>query len=211
MLRAFVLLGDVISSRAESSRRDLQHRLLVGCRRANQLFPEAVRAEFKVLKGADEVGGVLLRAAPVEGVREIFREALEPAHIRFVFTRGVIDVAESGRDITLMDGPAFHRAADLLGELRQSGDAFACDTGDRRFDLALTNQALALDLLRAAWSPRQHEIARLHQTALTQEEIAERLEITQQAVSYHFREGRLKQVEEIGGRLREWLQLEEPR
>jgi len=59
MEKMFVLLGDIVSSRKIDDEISFQRRLESACRIINGKFREDIHADFKIIKGIDEIGGVL--------------------------------------------------------------------------------------------------------------------------------------------------------
>ncbi|TAN38338.1 MAG: hypothetical protein EPN24_05840 [Candidatus Methanoperedens sp.] len=57
--KLYVLSGDVISSRQIRNREDVQKKLAEACKKINTVYANEISADFKILKGTDEIGGVL--------------------------------------------------------------------------------------------------------------------------------------------------------
>lgn len=146
---------------------------------------EGLAAPFAILKGVDELAGVLTDPAGVYRALRILGEAVHPVGIRFAVTWGEIDVGAGGDDVAAMDGPAFHRADALLTEVADE---------DRTVGLAFPPaDDLVVDLLAAllemvlcrkrGWTERQTELVGLYRKRGTAAAVAEAEEITPQSVS----------------------------
>ena len=203
--RRWILIGDVVSSRDVESRAELREAIQAVCRDVNQLFVENIAAPFRILKGVDEVGGALGGPQALYDVVDRFQGGLAPVEIRLAAARDVVDIGWSTGDVAQMDGPAFHRCARLIEEMRKTDSRFDVSSGDLDFDQAAGAQIEALWLLKQSWTPRQRETYELAQREPTQSTIADRLGISQQAVSHSLRAARATQVSRIESSARAWL------
>ncbi|MFH0809880.1 MAG: SatD family protein [Pseudomonadota bacterium] len=198
----YVMLGDVVSSRLiKSPREDFQARLENFCQVVNATFAPSVYGPFKILKGADEVGGVLTSVGCAYGLISLMLERLCPHLIRWVLTGGIIDTAVGTHDVAKMDGPAFHKAAELMSRLKRTQLLFDMSAGDDLLDQAVAGQINLLLLLKGRWSERQRRVAIEYDKAGSQHEVAQRLGISQQAVSKTLGGLRLREIKAIEDKL----------
>lgn len=199
----YVLLGDVVLSRNIARREEFQLRLRRACAKATKQFSATVHTRIKLLKGTDEFGGVLNSWQDVFDMVNMILDEIHPYQVRFSLVRDVIDVGEKSDDVAKMDGPAFHRAASMINELKQTGLLFQMATGDLQTDISISNQVSMLLLLRQRWTAKHHQIVMEYRKNETQQFIASKMKITQQEVSrlsrqihwkqYHFMENLIRQ------------------
>lgn len=183
MASRYVLLGDVVQSRNIDDREAFRDHLAEVCATLNDDYDPSIHAEFSVLKGVDEVGGVLSSlAGAYDIVRDLF-EALRPYELRLAIASGEIDVGADSPDVSEMDGPAFHRAAELLDGLEDSGLLFDMDAEKGTLDTALADEINLLLLIRRGWTDRQQEIIQAYLRHGGQDGAARELGVTQQAIS----------------------------
>lgn len=178
-----IVLGDVVASAAAPARARLEQRLAVACRAANRAAGEDLFAAFKPLKGIDEVGGALLSPRAACDVVCAFLDAVQPYRARFVLARGGVDVGCSTRDTARLDGPVFAKAADLMTGLKQSKLPFASALNGPGLDAGVSGLFNVLLTMRWSWTERQRAAVAAYRAAGSQEAAAERLGISQQAVS----------------------------
>ena len=199
--RAYVVLGDVVGSREVPDREELDRRLRTALARVNDEYGERIDAWFTPLKGVDEFGGTLTgRGAAYDVVRAI-QEGLHPVVARYVVVADAVDVNPDSTDVREMDGPAFHRADELLAELAGSGGNLVVETGDPTVDdLATAAGDLAL-AVREEWTERQAEIARAYRVQGTQVAVAEGFGVSRQAVSKTLKAARYDRVRRAEERL----------
>lgn len=216
--RAYVLLADVVGSRELDDRERFGDRLRATLTAAGYRHADALVADLAALKGVDEFGGVLADRGAVYDVVRDLQAGLHPVAARYAVVGGVIDVKPDADAVADMDGPAFHRADELLEGLPREGGRFAFETGvgeagasvdsevdggdgtgdgevDRDVDDRLVTAAVdAVLALREEWTPRQARVARVYRERGTQTAAAEALGVTQQTVSRTLRSARYDRV-----------------
>jgi len=192
-----VMAGDVVSSRSITERAAFRRQLEQVCRRVNKTFLEDMYADFRILKGIDEIEGVLLNASNCYGILDMILTEIYPHSMRFALVHDFIETAENSRDVSRMDGPAFHTASDVLKSLKKTGLVFAMRTDDELLDRAVAADVNLMMLLKKSWSRRQHEVYSKYRETGTQHEVAETLGITQQAVSGALRRSMWKEISGI--------------
>lgn len=183
MAEHYVLLGDVVHSRDIEDREAFQQRLADVCSRFAAARRDDVYADFKILKGVDEFGGVL---QSLEGLYEVvtaFHDGLRPHGVRIAVASGGIDVGLSSSDVERMDGGAFHRATERLEDLEDGPMVFDLLIADADLGRAVADETNLLLERRAEWTDRQREVVAVRETVDTQTAAAEQLGVTQQAVS----------------------------
>jgi hypothetical protein len=202
--RRCVVVGDVVASRDREERESLREALANGLERANDRVDDALVAPFRVLKGVDEVGGVL--ADPSEAYAPLcaIAEAIHPVGIRFAVVYDTVDVAADGDDVAAMDGPAFHRADELLESVDARDRAVGLDLGaDDVLEPLLADHLDLLALWKGDWTARQGEVVRTYRREETMAAAADALDVSVQAVSQTLAAARASTVFEMEARLEE--------
>jgi len=183
--RRCVIVGDVVDSRAVEDREALHYSLESGMERANDAAGDRLVAPFTTLKGVDEVGGVLTDPGRAyHAVREL-TDAVHPTGIRFAVVWGDVDVGTDADDVARMDGPAFHEADDLLGEVERADRyvGLSVDGTDEWLVDLLTNQVDLVCMWKAGWTARQMEVAKEYRDLGEMAAVADRLDVSVQSVS----------------------------
>ena len=194
-----MIVGDVIDSRSRTDRERLRTALEAGLDRANEVVREGLVAPFAVLKGVDEVGGVLTDATVLYDILDGLRERLHPQELRVAVAAGEVDVGVDAGEVARMDGPAFHRADELLATAETDDRWVGVDLGDGD-DLLRTLLSDHVDLLfmiKADWTERQTEVVRLYRTEDTMDAVADRLGVSVQAVSQTLQAARARAVFDV--------------
>jgi len=203
----YVLLGDVVLSRDVAHREEFQKELQRACMRASEQYRPSLHADIKLIKGVDEIGAVLNNWRDAFDIVNLILDAVHPYQIRFALVRDLIDVGETSGDVSTMDGPAFHRAAAIINELKQSGLRFRIGVGEPIIDLALSNQVSMLLLLRQRWTVKHHQVVAAARRHATQRTIAEQMQVSQQEVSRLLRQINWKQYQLMEKSIRDQFRL----
>lgn len=178
---AYVVVADVVGSREVEDRGAFDRTLRDALSRMNDRHEDAAVADFAVLKGVDEFAGVLATPASLVAAVTDLQAALHPVSARYAAVEGVIDVGVDAGDVRRMDGPAFHRADELLGDLRDG--RFALELDEARLAGAVTAGLDVVLARRENWTERQVEVVESYRHHGTQRATADALGVSQQAVS----------------------------
>lgn len=180
---AYVVVGDVVGSRTIDDR-DAFGRTLDGALAAvNHQYDDSVRADVVTVKGVDEIAGVLEAPRDVYGLVKTVHDEIHPHQVRFGVAHGRIDVKPGSADVTEMDGPAFHRANELLEWVERRDGLFALDGVHPGVDDLVSTTVDLILTLREDWTDREFDAVRARERAASQQEAADRLGVIQQTVS----------------------------
>ena len=202
----YVILGDVIQSRQIDGREHFQKTLEDACKNINTMYAESIYADFKILKGIDEIGGVLSSVSNIYKIITRILEDIYPNTIRLALVFDYIDTSLETRNVTKMDGPAFHKASEMIRELKISKLMFDMSVEDKMIDIAITGQINLIFLLKKNWSATQHNIVREYEKIKKQSEVADKLGITQQAVSKNLKHSMWKEIRTVEEKINFLLQ-----
>ncbi|PWB51080.1 MAG: hypothetical protein C3F06_11040 [Candidatus Methanoperedenaceae archaeon] len=197
----YVMLGDVIASRRITDREIFQRKLEEACSNVNLDFVEDIYADFNILKGIDEIGGVLLNITSVYKIIHTLQEQFYPHSMRFALVYDYIDTAVESQEVSRMDGPAFHRASDILKNLKGSRLIFKMSINDEIMEKMVTGEINLIFLLKKSWSLRQRRILYEYRKIGNQNMVAKALGISQQAVSKALNRSMWKEISGIEGDL----------
>lgn len=202
MQTRYVLLGDVVDSRAIDDRDAFGETLADACGAVTSEHADAFDAPLEPLKGIDEVGGVLTDPAPIYDVLDGLRERLHPQELRVAVAAGRVDVGHDTGDVSRMDGPAFHRADELVTDLSGSPLRVAFDFEDAPLAGALADEVNLLFILKARWTDHQRRVVKAYRAADSQTEVADALGVSQAAVSKALSRASWPAIREIETNLR---------
>lgn len=201
-----VVLGDVVGSREIADRPSFQDQLTAAIDQINERHADALAADFAILKGVDEIGGVLESVRPIAAVQRTLARAVHPEQIRIAAVVGRIDVNPDGTRISMMDGTALSEADETLSTLESETLTFSLEGEHPEFDRLISDEINLLDMIRADWSERQLEVITEYERLGTQKAVADSLGVSPQAISKSLRTARAKRVLAIEERLEATLQ-----
>ena len=199
--KLFVLLGDVKSSREINNRELFQEKLIKVCNELNQKYQQDLYADFKILKGLDEIGGVLTEISNIYKIISKITIQIYPNTMRFILVRDYIDTALNSKDVTKMDGPAFHKASERMKLLKKSKTFFDMETYNETIDSSLIIMINLMLLYKEKWTKKQHQIIEEYEKTLNQKKVALKYNITQQAVSKVINNTKWKNIKNLENQL----------
>lgn len=179
------IIGDIVGSRKLADRNEAQKKFQAMAEKACRQYQADIVSPFTVTIG-DEFQVLLRRVktAP-EVIDTVIREM---APIALVFGVGIGDIStDINREMAIgMDGPAFHAARKAVEQAKRKKPGVIYRT-------ALPEVGPGMDMMNSLQyfiescskkrTKRQKQVLELLGKGLTQEEIAQRLQITQQSVS----------------------------
>ncbi len=178
----YVVLADVVGSRRIERRSEFQSQLETAFDTINRVEDASLATPLSPMKGVDEFGCVLTEIGPVVDIILGILDHAHPVGVRFAISNGGIDVGLSRDTVAEMDGPAFHRASELLELLKENELHVLMDTGKPYDELAVTALNF-LTLRKLSLTPRQLNVILAYERQGTQSGVADELDITQQSVS----------------------------
>ncbi|MBD3367791.1 MAG: hypothetical protein GF405_06415 [Candidatus Eisenbacteria bacterium] len=196
-----IILGDAVASRTEEDRQGMEAALRRTCDAINAAFGADVRAPFSPIKGVDEFGGALVSHGRLHRIVAALIEGLFPVQYRLVAVRGEVDTGLASSDIALMDGPAFHRAAHLMEQLKGERLLFEASLEDALTEALLAGYLNLLAFHLGDLSDRQWEVVRAFEREGTQERAAGAVGVTQQTVSKTLARARWQEIQALQARL----------
>jgi len=181
--REYVVLGDVVASRELADRAAFRETIDATLDAVNERYAVDVAGEFALVKGVDEIAGVVHTPRNLYRLLRDVVSAARPGAIRFAVVYGEIDVGSAGDAVGEMDGPAFHRADEALADVAEA-DLYVGFAGRRPgFDPLVAASINLLLMAREGWTERQRAMVAAYDDTGTQEAVAERLGVSQQTVS----------------------------
>lgn len=206
MKKLFVFLGDIVSSRKINNEAGFQRHLEEICALLNRTHRSEIHADFKIVKGIDEIGAVLRCPSRLYEIIDTLLKELHPYRMRMVLVYDCIDVGVETGDVSRMDGRAFHRASLMMEELKKSRLLFRLSFGNDLLDAMIESQVNLILLLKSHWSETERRVIREYEKTGNQYKVAEVLGISQQAVSKNITKSYWKEIRLIEEKLNEVIE-----
>lgn len=201
--KLYVLMGDVVDSQKVGDRSGFQHTLRDGVSRLNEAYAESIHTDLRIIKGIDEIGGVLEDPSDAYDIVKGLSETVYPHEITTVVVYGIIDVGIEYGNVAAMDGPAFASADQLIGANKRRGFLFDMAVDVVPVHGLLPDMVNLLLFFRRTWTDRQRELVPAFEARDTQKEVAAALDVSEGLVSQQLSRARAKQVIEMESRVRD--------
>jgi len=205
-----VIVGDLVGSRDTEDRQKLAGTIPDILQKVSEEFLPSFLAPLTLTRGIDELSGVLKEPSASYKICREINTRVSPAIFRFAIVRGKLDVGIDTSDAAKMDGPAFHRAGSLIEQARKKERCYLFDLGleDTSKEKLLNELTHITHLYQMRWTDREREVAALYEHLGSQESVAEKLGISQPAVSKVLTNIRWQDYQCAGNKITEALQLE---
>lgn len=192
-----VVVGDLVGSSKASARQEKALKIESTLHYLSTMFPDDFLAPLTLVRGMDELSGVLVRPDQSYHICTLLNEAIFPLRFRFAIVQDNLDVGTKSKEAGKMDGPAFHRASRLIPMLKLDGALYGFRLAPpmHEFNELLSQLASLAGIIQARRTERQNDIFRKYRQLQNQKSVAAELGIKQQAVSDAMIATSWKQVE----------------
>lgn len=204
--RLHVLMMDMVGSASLPDRAAATRRLEEAIGRTNQKFAEDLFAPFEVTRG-DETAAVLQSIARAYDMMTAISEAMYPVTFRSVLVYDELTAGLETRRSSVIDGPAFYRADEMMEALKKTQKTFSLSSSQEDLDEPI--EAL-VNLLQWRWNEMtdlQRRIVRLYQQERNQSRVGEKLGRSQQQVSHALHATRWELIDAAEVAVRHLLEL----
>ena len=188
------IIGDINQSRALPERAKIQRKFQNAIDIVNREYKEEIASKF-ILTLGDEFQGLLHRATESYRLVRRFQDIM--VGVPFAFGIGIGSLATSLKKEALgMDGECFHHAREALQQAKKNKREVYFFFNDPF--LPLVNTIVAI--LEKEWkllNPKQKKIAQLMKEINRQQEVARKLNVTQQYISKVLRMTAMKEMKEL--------------
>lgn len=203
--KRWVLLADVVGSRHIEDRREFEVLFTAAIDKVNEQFAPQLLLPVRGWKGLDELAAVLHEPAVLYGIADRFNTLLAPVQLRMAVVQDIMDILPENGDVRSADGPAFHKAAALMLDLKKEGLLFAVQSDAVEVDRQIKLNINLMLLLKENWTERQRALYTAYREAGNQELVASQLSVTQQSVSKTLKKIKASQVQMLENSLQQWL------
>lgn len=161
-----VIIGDIKQSRKIQHRKKVQDQFNDVLRRINEKYAEDIASEFMITLG-DGFQGLLKNHSAILPIIFEIEMAMSPVELRFGIGLGEISTSIQHQNSMEMDGPAYHRARQMIERIEVTENQYAKNetnimlySGEeyRNTDQLLNTVFSLASALKDKWSERQREI-----------------------------------------------------
>jgi predicted DNA-binding protein YlxM (UPF0122 family) len=187
------IIGDIVGSRNIKNRQEVQDRFEDVLKMANNKYDRYVASNFMVTLG-DEFQGLLYKPSLSLEVIEFIREKMYPVELVFGIGIGPMETKFSKSSSVGSDGPAYWYARKMV-EKAKSKKPSICLFSDSPEDEIINSLILIIESCSNSRTNKQQEIVKLYKELGSQYKVAERLNISQSAVSGTLQKAFFKEIE----------------
>lgn len=204
MTTAYVLLLDLVGSSQLADRQAATDRIQAAQAVVNSRFEKSWLAPLETTRG-DETAAVLKRADVIYDVLAGMTDEIHPLSLRAVIKHGeLIAGLDTGR-ASIIDGPAFQRADQLMEELKATGKLILFDTELPTLDQPLNALSNLLLTRLSDLTELQRIVLRQYQLKRQGKAVAEALDRSQQQISTALQAIRWQVIDEAEAAMRALL------
>ncbi|MDD4050582.1 MAG: SatD family protein [candidate division Zixibacteria bacterium] len=180
-----VIVGDLIGSSEINDRPVVSNQIAEAIEGIGTNFRDDFHGRLTITRGMDEISGVLKRPALAYKICRELNYIIFPHCFRFAVVQNILDVNVETKEARRMDGPAFHRAADIMEQLKKDNlfYSFEVSLNVSDFNMSITALANLVSIILQRRTERQDLILREYMKSGRQQNVADKFAITQQAVS----------------------------
>ncbi|MFB0918271.1 MAG: SatD family protein [Clostridiaceae bacterium] len=184
------IIGDLQNSRQISDREAFQIRFKEILDEINVIYKNDIASNFTITLG-DEFQGLLVTPVKTLEIINYIKFRIYPVRSRFGVGVGEITTNINPDESLGADGPAYHRARNMINFIKKNEKSKKTAMGDIRFDVGIGSSAIesvnsTLNLLyfiESRWTPKQRKsIMDSYYYGMTQGEIAEKSGLNQSTV-----------------------------
>ena len=174
------LTGDLVDSRSLPNRGSVQRDLRSVLDGLNEALKKQLTAPLRLTAG-DEVQGLTRSPEVLVDIMVGIADALFPVQVAWGMGLGPLST-ELVEDVSLIDGPCFHRAREAVQEAKRSSRWLRVLGTEPATGRAVAGLMNLVGALRSDWTPRQAEVVRAARGRL-QIEVAEAFDVHASTIS----------------------------
>lgn len=201
---AYVLLLDLVGSSQLADRQAATDRIQAAQSVVNSRFEDAWLAPLETTRG-DETAAVLKRADVAYDVLVGMTDEIHPLSLRAVLKHGELVAGLDTHRASIIDGPAFHVADELMEKLKRTAKLSLFDTGFPTLDQPINALGNLLLTQLSDLTELQRTVLRQYQLKQQQKAVADALDRSQQQVSTTLQAIRWQVIDEAEAAMRTLL------
>lgn len=199
------IIGDIVGSKKFKNRQEVQDRFNEVLYQTNQLFDHHIASNF-VLTLGDEFQGLLHTPSSCLEIIDYVSEQLSPIDIVFGIGIGPMETKFSKYSSVGSDGPAYWYARKMVEKAKQKLPSI-CFYSNAPEDELINSLLLFRQSCIRSQTKKQKQIVKLYKELGSQYRVAEKLSITQSAVSGTLKKAFNKEVQKSKESIEHFLKM----
>lgn len=194
-----VLIGDVIKSREKFDPAEWEH-FHTSINTINKEFASAFKIPLTVYSG-DSFGGICDTVNSAVSIILAIQEHQQPHKSRIVLIEdevsyGLSSTSLDSESFLTLEGPALWKSQPQMDMLKKSKSFFLANLTNELKTLSVNTILNLILSIRNSWSEIEWEVYKRSGSDITQQEMADQLDVTQQYISKITRSSQLKLIKE---------------
>jgi len=185
-MKYLVIIGDIVGSKEISNRKNMQKIFADVLQEPSKIYSKTIISPLTLTIG-DEFQAVLSNAENLFQMMNLIEHRMRKISLRYGLGVGEIDTEINHQSAIGMDGPAFHFARQAVELARKEGKTYYFKCKNKSVEERINVLLNWLDFYLKKWADQTKDILYYHQKKITQKEIANKMGMTQPAVSQNIR------------------------
>ncbi|MDQ0337388.1 hypothetical protein J2S00_000158 [Caldalkalibacillus uzonensis] len=187
------IIGDIVGSKNIKNRKKVQEQFQSVIQMANDQYDAYIASYFTITLG-DEFQGLLYTPSICFDVIDFIKEKMKPVDLVFGIGVGSMETSFSKTVAIGSDGPAYWYARKMVEKAKLKKPSI-CFFSDSPEDELINALILFTEACTQSQTKRQQEVVGLYKELGSQYKVAEKLKISQSAVSVTLQKALFKEIE----------------
>lgn len=197
------IIGDIVGSKNIKDRQKIQDEFNRVLNKTNEKFDDFIASNFTITLG-DEFQGLLFKPDISLEIIEYIRERMDPVELVFGVGIGHMETAFTKETSIGSDGPAYWYARKMVEKAKNKKPTICYYSNSPEDELINSLLYLSESIIKSR-TKKQREIMKQYWVLGSQEKVAEKLGISQSAVSQALQSALAKQIESCNYSIRNFL------
>lgn len=210
--KAYHLVADVAKSSKIKEKDDFQVKLREICQLINTKYSTDFLMPLKITQGINQIAGALKSIKHIYTIISFIEDQLYPQKIRFVLLHGELNSSTSKKDISYVYGSLLEKSQNRMDELKKTAFIFDLKSNSPN-DSAVKWQMNLIFHIKSSWSLNKRRIIMEYGKLNNQQQVAELIGISQQAVSKNLNNSYFEDIKlieaDLNKNLKEYVVLED--
>lgn len=197
------IIGDIVGSRDIKNRQEVQDQFNTALKKANKKYDSYIASNFLVTLG-DEFQGLLHTPSLSLEIIEFIRGKMYPVELVFGIGIGPMETKFSKKSSVGSDGPAYWYARKMVEKAKYKKPSI-CLFSNSPEDELINSLILFVETSTNSQTKKQQEVVKLYNQFGSQYKVAEKLNISQSAVSGTLQKAFFKEIKSSIDSISEFL------
>ncbi|MBM6619559.1 SatD family protein [Bacillus suaedaesalsae] len=197
------IIGDIVGSKKLQNRQETQDHFKNVLNAANEKYDKYIASKFTVTLG-DEFQGLLVHPSLSFEIIEFIKDRMNPIELVFGIGIGKMETSFDKHTSIGSDGPAYWYARKMVDKAKLK-EPSVCLFSNSPEDSLINSLLLYSEMCSRSRTDKQEEIVRLYKVYGSQKKVADKLNISQSAVSKHLKKAFYHEIDKSNDSVKTFL------